>query len=314
MNGPTSQIFYLDYLYGQTKGGTSAGTSLFNTIDADYSSETVDGESVGTGDNTTAPTLSNLSYIPVMPGTVTIVTGGGQSAADDGNGGWTGDAASGSIDYSSGAISITWNSTVATADTITATYDFNSEFNAGVPLIDLIITSSPVTARPRKLRARWGMEAQQDLSAIHGIDAETELTAAITNEIKFEIDNEIFNQIESIAYAAPDSVVPTWSKSPPSGVPYVMHKETLKDLFVGCSTTINRRSRRAVGNWIVCGDYVADIVETLSNFEPEPSAGVSRGIFKIGRLAGRWDIYRNQYLSATSPSEFVMGYKGPTFN
>ena len=317
MSGPTSLIFFLDYLYGTTKGAVTAGTSLFNTIDKSYSSETVTEESVGVtsgGDGTVAN--FTLSFIPVVPGTVTISTTGTDDAevTDDGAGSFTGDYDAGDIDYATGAVTdLDFSGVTTNAQPVLATYDFNSEFHADTPQIDLIITSSPVTARPRKLRARWGMEAQQDLTAIHGIDAETELTSAITNEIKFEIDQEIVRQLETIAYSPSASELPVWDKNPSTGVPYVLHKETLKDLFVSASTIINRRSRRAVGNWIVAGDNVADIVETLSNFVPDTSAGLTRGVYKVGTLAGRWDIYRDQGMSAVTPNRFLMGYKGPTF-
>jgi len=311
MSGPTSLVFYLDYLYATTRGTITAGTSLFGTIDKSYSSETVEVEAYSTGTSATGPYTHTAAFLPVIPGTVTITeTTTPQVVNDDGNGGVTGAASAGSVNYTTGAMSVTFSATAGTAP-IVVTYDFDLEFQASTSQVDLIITSAPITARQRKLRARWGMEAQQDLSAIHGVDAETELTAAITNEIKFEIDQEIVRQIESIAYSPNTSTeVPVWDKNPPAGVAYVLHKESLKDIFVMTSTLINQRSRRATGNWIVAGDQVADIIETLSNFTPDTSAGLTRGVFRIGNLAGRWDIYRDQ----NSPvKQYIMGYKGPTF-
>lgn len=82
-------------------------------------------EAFGTGDGTAGPYTNTLANGQVRRGTVTI-TAGGQSATDNGVGGFTTSPAggSGTINYLTGAVSITFNGVVAGATPITITYDY----------------------------------------------------------------------------------------------------------------------------------------------------------------------------------------------
>ena len=51
----------------------------------------------------------------------------------------------------------------------------------------------------RKLKAVWSMEAQQDLKAMHNIDAEGALASIMAKEIQDEIDQEIIRDLAATA-------------------------------------------------------------------------------------------------------------------
>ena len=74
-----------------------------------------------------------------------------------------------------------------------------------IPEISLQIQTQPVTARTRKMRALWTLEASQDLKAYHNLDLEQELTSLLSNELQLEIDRELIEDMRMIAYGIADT-------------------------------------------------------------------------------------------------------------
>lgn len=314
MMGPTTLVFFLDYLYASNKAGSTSGTRLYENFNRNYSGEQVEGEiAYSQAASTTVFSGYVVAWLPIRPGTFSVsstLAAVTTVATDDGNGTITGtNVASATINYTTGAFAITFSTAPDNPSNVTIAYEYDSEMNSNIPQVDLVLSSSPVKANPRKLRTRFGMEAEQDLRNVHGLEAEVELTAAITSELKFEVDLEVVNNLRANAYAAGPTEVVVWSKNPPTGVPYVLHKNTLKDVFIQASSLIFRRSGRATGTWIVAGDMVCDVIESMDGFVSANPA-VVRGIHKIGRLAGRWDVYKDP---SAALNEWMVGYKGPSF-
>ncbi|MGA0409072.1 MAG: hypothetical protein ACO3PR_13375, partial [Limisphaerales bacterium] len=78
----------------------------------------------------------------------------------------------------------------------------------GIPEVSLQIQTQPVTARTRKMRALWTLEASQDLKAYHNLDLEQELTSLLSNELQLEIDRELIEDMRMIAYGIVDGTAP----------------------------------------------------------------------------------------------------------
>jgi len=323
MSGPASLVFFLDYIYSNTKGTVTAGTKLFENPNAAYSSATIDEEVIGTGIiAANAQITATLSWLPIKPGTVTIShasAAGTQTIEDDGAGNLAGDVGSGgadTIDYATGAIDTSFSAAVDAAVDVIVTYDYELENQENIPQVDIVLSKAPVTAEERKLRTRWSFEAQQDLKAIHGLEAETELTAEVTTELRFEIDLEILSALWNAAYDPPTSELPDWNKNPAPGVSWRDHKSSFKDILISGASIVNLRTARANPNWIVVGYNVSDIIESQEDFVPDPNASFQgRGIRKIGDWS-RWAVYLNpamDTLSGGSQDHFIMGYKGQTF-
>ena len=299
--GPTGLVFYMRYLYSKTKGKALAGQDIHENPNIHYSSEFVSGESVGAQGSTNY--TGNLDYLPVRATTVTF-TDGAQLVTDDGQGNLVGDVNGGgnnTINYATGAFDFTFAATAA--NDVEANYEYDSENNEDLQGIDLNIEASPVLARVRKLRTRTSLEASQDLRAVHGLEAELELLAAATNEIKFEIDQNIISQLQSVA-AAPS---PTqFSRTAPSGISYTEHKLSFIDTLVEASNNIFKATQRAEGNWIVAGMNVMNIIQTLPGFRGDGKIQ-GRGVYRAGTLNDRWTIYRNSYIG---DNEYLVGHKG----
>ena len=310
MTGPTSLVFYLDAVYGNDKGAVKAGDTMFSAqrghlADDQYSSEKISGEvikvaaSLGSG----ATTTGTLDYHSARPGTVTI-TDGSVTFTDNGVGGLVPSTGShtGSINYTTGAWSITYVSTgPADGTEISATYLYNSEGSSYVPIIDLTISSVPVVAKPHKLRAHWSVEAATNLRALHSMDAEAELVSLLTEKLRWDIDRKIISDLWSIAGAGSVS----FDKTPDTGISWNDHKQTFIDTLIEGSNLIFKQTRRGSANFIVCDVLTSNIIESLYGFRPQAISG--NGVVFMGTLQNRWSIYKDPYLADNT---FLMGYKG----
>jgi hypothetical protein len=179
--------------------------------------------------------------------------------------------------------------------------------------MDLVLNHSPISARPRKLRTNWSLEAAFNLRSLHGLEAEVELTAAVAADIRFEVDREIITDLQRMSGAG--SVY--WNTDPSGAAgsnyySYTEHKLSIIDAFVTGSNLIHKATGRGRANWIVCGEKVATVVETLPGFVANPGipTGLTKGAYRCGRLNGMWDIYKDPFYQ---DDYFLMGYKGASF-
>lgn len=325
MAGPSSIIFYLDFLYGTGKGSIASGSNAFDAIAGPtdnrfYSSDDISQQDVGDGDGATlAPTLDALNFTPVRQGSVIITATIAASAVqlfDDGSGNLvdvTG-AHTGTVNYATGALAITFGTAPDASTQIFADYRYDSEANDQIPEMDLQLTSSPVQARSRKLRMRWSLEAAQNLQALHGIEAEGELVAATAEQIKFEIDREVINDLHRIALAGHVQ----WPVTVPTGISFTEHKLSIIDALIEGSNLIFDATKRAQANFLILSTGVANIIESQPTFVPEGGALQTQsttGVVKIGMLNNRWTCYKDPFLGKglTNPKIWIQGFKGSTF-
>jgi hypothetical protein len=319
MNGPISLVFYLDFIYGTSKGSIVRGSKMFDSIgrgpDAhNYSSEVVEDEVLFTGDTSgQAIATSLLAFTPVRPGTLRLVTDNGEIVTDDGNGNLVGDGTGGTINYITGAVATLTFTTGNNSESVLATYEYDMENNANLPEVDLVMVQSPVTARPRKLKTNWSLESAFNLKTLHGLEAETELTSAVGSQIRFEIDREVVDRLSKIAAAGQDfDVTSVGAES------YSERKLAFVDTLVGHGNKIFSDTGRATATWMVCGVNVANIIEALPGFVRIPVSPMVKGPHKAGRLNGSWDIFKDPFGflltgGATKANNFIVGYKGSEF-
>jgi len=322
MAGPVSLVFYLDYIYGSTKGGVTSGATAFNSLSGPtgnefYTSETVDNETPTrtSGGADADAFVGSLGYTPVRPGTVSgsyteTTSGTSRTFTDDGAGNLVGvGLGTCTVNYDTGALSIASSANDVDDSTLSITYQWASEGSESVPQLDLQLTSSPVIADVRKLKSRWSLEAAQNLNALHGLDAEAELVGVMAETVKLEVDREVINDIYNVAAAG----ATTWDKAVPPGISYTEHKLSLVDAFIENSNQIFSATKRGQPNWVVAGIKVCDVIEALPTFVPEPGAlGTQQntGVVKIGVLNNRWTIYKDPFFPT---SKWMIGYKGNSF-
>ena len=296
-------INYISYEYGRAKG--AASSLNMGQSDANYSSSEVEAESLVLSG--TKNVTGNLSWLPVIPGTV-YVTDGAQVYKDDGKGGFVngeGAPATGTIDYTTGAITLTL-ATDAADGGVTASYSYNNEdvpIN-NVPEVQLRITSLPVIAKSRKMKAVYAFDAAYELEKEYGQDIDTLLATEVAGEIAHEIDMELAGDLLKMAGAGAPL---TWSKKLPVGVNNIDHYDSFFTKLVEGSNVIFGATRKVQPNFMVCGLGVASVVQVMRNFTP--SGALAIGPHFIGTL-GNLKVF----VSPDYPvNEFVLGYKGGSF-
>lgn len=305
MEGPISMLFFLDFAAGSNKGNVKKGDVLIssrtgmNEFAQNYQSEVVQDEPVA---DYVGAASKNLSYTPIRPGSVQL-TVGVVTNGDDGAGGFVGALSTWSVNYTTGALTAP-----GAATGISVTYEYNSEMSDLVPQLDASLTSAPVVSRGQKIRARWSVEVAAQLKAVHGLDAEVELTEALAQQIRFGIDNQIINNLFSIAQSPPVQ----FDVNPPAGsnIPYFTHQMALVKSLAQGSNGIFKTTRRGYGNWIVCGTDAATILESHPLFETAGNLN-GPGVVFSGVLANRWKVFKNPFLFDST--KFLIGYKGQNF-
>lgn len=328
MNAKHGAIFYLQYLYGSDKGSIQKGHVMnspftgHNTgIDGEgafnFSNDVVDGEVVGTGTGSKTDFSTNLGFFPVRTGTVVVYKNGVVVAkvASTANGVDTlaaegGSGITGTVNLATGAISLTAGSAPTATEKLVVRYRYDMEqTEVGFSQVDLDLQSVSLEAFPRKLRARWLLDAAFELQKMKGIDAESELVVALSSEIKHEIDGELLSEL----YRQAGRTGFTWDAQLPAGaaISYLEYKNTIIDMFTQMSNDIFTATRRVGANFIVAGTNVCNIIETLPDFEAEfLGTKVINGPHFVGTLCKRWKVYKNPYYGANN---FLMGYKGDSY-
>lgn len=315
------EIFYLSFLYGTTKGNINAdevmlGAKAAGNAGVDYTLDSNEDEIVATGNGSTANYVFTVTTFPVTPGSVTIHairtgTTTVMTMEDDGEGGFTGDVADtsppASIDYATGEVDVTFPYNVKNAESVFADYSFSFEANPElIPEVNINIANEVVTAKNRKLRALYSLDSMYDVQQAFGKDMDVELKTAIASEIRQEIDGYNLNK----CLGAVGSANWPWNDTPGTGVAYEDHKWSFIDTaLIPASNAIFTNTRRGVGNFVVAGMNVCNIIESLApRFKREGKA--MPGPHYIGTLDGNWKVYKNPFYNV---DKALVGYKGEMF-
>ncbi len=179
--------------------------------------------------------------------------------------------------------------------------------------LQLEVLKQTVTAKTRRLQAKWSIEAMQDLSSQHGLDLEAEITGALSAEIVSEIDNEIISDLIALA-----GIPETFDMNPAGGYAYAPayvgdRHAVLGVLINKVANEIARRTRRGAGNFIVVSPLIVSILQSASKSVFAPAvAGSFEGPNNtklVGTLNGTIKVY--SYLYHDQGSEpILVGYKG----
>jgi hypothetical protein len=179
-----------------------------------------------------------------------------------------------------------------------------------------------VTAKTRALKAEYSMELAQDLKAVHGLDAETELANILSTEILAEINREVIRTIYGVAKLGAQVGTTTrgtfdldtdsngrWMVEKIKGLAFQIERE---------ANTIAKTTRRGKGNIIIVSSDVASafamagILDYNSALQSQVNLTVDdTGNTFAGTMFGRIKVYIDPYSQTSSTNEFaVVGYKG----
>ena len=177
-----------------------------------------------------------------------------------------------------------------------------------------------VTAKTRGLQASYTMELAQDLKAIHGLDAETELTNILSTEILSEINREVVRTVYATAnvgiLGASSAVFNLSSNTDTSGRWQVEKYKSLLFAIERASNKIAKDTRRGKGNMLIVSTDVASALAMtgLLDYNSALSNNTNltvddTGNTFAGTLFGRIKVYVDPY-SITNTDYVVVGYKG----
>lgn len=177
-----------------------------------------------------------------------------------------------------------------------------------------------VEAKSRALKAEYSLELAQDLKAIHGLSAESELANILTSEILAEINREVIRTIYKVAEPGAQLNVATpgvfdldvdsngrWSVEKFKGLIFQLERD---------ANQIAQRTRRGKGNVIMCSADVASALTMagLLDYTPALNANLSvddTGNTFAGVLMGKFRVYIDPYSANNSATQYyVVGYKG----
>jgi len=175
--------------------------------------------------------------------------------------------------------------------------------------ISVQILKQAVEAKTRKLQARWTFESAQDAQAMHGIDVEAEIMAALAQEITAEIDQEILLSLSTLA-----ATEFTYNQATVSGTATFVGDEhaALAVLINRVANLIAQRTRRGAGNWVVVSPASLTVLQSATT---SAFARTTEGTFEAptntkfaGTLNGAMRVFVNSYAADTA--SVLVGYKG----
>ena len=196
----------------------------------------------------------------------------------------------------------------STATSYTGANTATMEGNGGKQ-ISVQILKQAVEAKTRKLQARWTFESAQDAQAMHGIDVEAEIMAALAQEITAEIDQEILLSLRSLA-----ATEFTYNQATVSGTATFVGDEhaALAVLINRVANLIAQRTRRGAGNYAVVSSAALTVLQSATT---SAFARTTEGTFEaptntkfVGTLNGALRVCVDRYASDTTP--VLVGYKG----
>ena len=182
------------------------------------------------------------------------------------------------------------------------------------------IEKHTVTAVTRALKAEYSMELAQDLKAIHGLDAETELANILSAEILAEINREVVRNIYVSAVQGAQVNTTTagifdldtdsngrWSVEKFKGLLFQLERD---------ANAVGQQTRRGKGNMVLCSADVASALQMsgVLDYTPALSTGINvddTTTTFAGVLNGRYRVYVDPYAANVAASQYyVVGYKG----
>ncbi len=182
------------------------------------------------------------------------------------------------------------------------------------------IEKSTVTAVSRALKAEYTMELAQDLKAIHGLDAETELANILSSEILAEINREVIRSLYVTAVAGAQVNTTTagifdldtdsngrWSVEKFKGLMFAIERD---------ANAIGQQTRRGKGNMLIVSADVASALNMAGVLDYTPALNSNLNVDDTsttfaGVMNGRFKVYVDPYSANVAASQYyVCGYKG----
>ena len=202
----------------------------------------------------------------------------------------------------------------------------NNNTPINIPQVNVQMSSEAIVAKTKKLKAVWTPEFAQDLNAYHSLDAEAELTSIMSEYISLEIDLEILDMLMESANAGTE----TWSAVNNQAIALDANGtetslgfynsqgqwfQTLGTKIQKLSNIIHQKTLRGGASFLVCSPTIGTVLESIPGFAAASDGDAAKasyafGVQKVGQLNGRYQVYKNPYMTE---NQILLGYRGTQF-
>lgn len=321
-------IYWMNYIVGQTRGQFLRGQTLFDANNGwtgrqGYTDEKINGESFGTTAAAAAQT-GTASETPVRAGSfeLSVVDSGvTYIVKDDGNGGLViADNGGGvktltgtnTINYVSGAFTVTFSAALAGGEAISADYEVATESQYVRSQIDIEMQSSGITAIRRAISMRVSMESMQDFQAEFGQDLSQTIITGAAQAILADVGGEVVRDLWGMA----GSAVASFSLAVPSGINRAEHFRDMSYEIETASGAIEDATQRGKATFGIVDQKALNVLATIGaagGFTKAGDTSKGQGLVYAGDYNGlkifRWK-FLNTLSGASANGNMLLGYKG----
>ena len=209
-------------------------------------------------------------------------------------------------------------------DTNTFLNNDNNPIN--IPQVNVQMSSEAIVAKTKKLKAVWTPEFAQDLNAYHSLDAEAELTSIMSEYISLEIDLEILDMLIESANAGTEvwsavnnQAIAQDAAGTQTDLGFYNSQgqwfQTLGTKIQKLSNIIHQKTLRGGASFLVCSPTIGTVLESIPGFASTSDGDAAKasyafGVQKVGQLNGRYQVYKNPYMTE---NQILLGYRGSQF-
>ena len=297
-------IWYLSPTYASSKRDATAGETMHETDDYRYSSleeiETPTGAIDGANKAYVGASAGNLANPPLKPFHVRLYEDNVIIAQDDGAGAMVGaklnTAATNTINYTTGAITVTYTVAPISGTVIQFSYVYDYEDSAqyaDLGEVELKLRKVNFKIRSYRLGISWSKQSELVLGTTLNIDAEEALLKGASEELKKSLDFEAFRlgyrvALNKSSYRTFDADYLSAGADSPQ-----VHAQTLNRVFEDTADDIRATLNRGGFTSIVAGSQAANYISTyLSAFSDAGADAKEIGIYKIGTYKGNKPIFK----------------------
>lgn len=324
----SGEVWFYNLVYQDAKGLTSAGTGGLQAKtgarpDMHYGTEYIDQVATGTVNGSNAVFTGTIPNAPIRTNAgddFFIITDGTElfttsvSAISGVTATLTGDlGGTGTLNVTTGAYSVTFNTAPVTGSQILATGKVYFETTPGaIGRTKISMVSEPIFAEKHALITDYTLDSEHDLARNFNMNIADELIKGTSALIRAELDTLIMEEIRVTAKnGAISSGTSTWNGAVPSGIAQLDHFRTLLTMFKNQSNKIYDSTRMVFANFAIVGSNISTVLEILPEFKANPATGTeatASGPYVVGTVNGM-TIIKNPMFNS---NEWVIGNRGAT--
>ena len=320
----SGEVWYYDVVYESAKGLVNADDAALSAtrgvrVDKRYATEYIDQLAAETPNailttftntipNAPLRTNAGLDFFFATDGVETFTVDPSNFAVLVGDQG-----GSGTLNTTTGAWSITFNTAPAASATVLGTGKINFENldGAGQGRTKISLTQKPISSQKHQLITDYTLDSEHDLSRNFGMNISDELIKSNAAIIRAELDQLGMHEIKEAAMGSLGAGTVSWDGAVPAGLAQLDHYRTLLTLWKSQSNLIYDATRMVHGNFAIVGNNIATVIEVLPEFKENPAIGselTNSGPYVAGTVNG-FMVIKNPEFDA---DEWVIGNRGNT--